>query len=200
MQSTSRQLYAYWDRVRNGRIAPRRFEIEPAKIASLLPETFIAEAAGLRSCKFRLAGTKICEQFGRELRNTDLMNLWGAKDQDAFASLMRTIFADAAVGQVVFDGYTETHRQAKFELVLMPLVHTSGAINRVLGAITAIEPPFWLGSVPLQRQEITGIHLHWPDGTPAFTAQAKADPEPAKAADVVQLMRKRFRVFEGGLN
>jgi hypothetical protein len=200
MQSTSRQLYAYWDRVRNGRIAPRRFEIEPAKIASILPETFIAEAAGLRSCKFRLAGTKICEQFGRELRNTDLMNLWGAKDQDSFASLMRTIFTDAAVGQVAFDAYTESHRQAKFELVLMPLVHTSGTINRVLGAITAMEPPFWLGSVPLQRQEITAIQLRWPDGTPASTGPAKADPEPTKPADVVRLMRKRFRVYEGGLN
>ncbi len=61
-QPTSRQLYAYWDRVRNGRIAPKRFEIEPAKIAPLLPETFITEATGLRTYRFRLAGTKICEQ------------------------------------------------------------------------------------------------------------------------------------------
>ena len=42
-QTTTRQLYAYWDRVRNGRVTPRRFEIEPAKIANLLPETLIAE-------------------------------------------------------------------------------------------------------------------------------------------------------------
>jgi len=64
-QPTSLQLYAYWDRVRNGRFAPRWFEVEPAKIAALLPETFIAESAGLLGCRFRLAGTKICEQFGR---------------------------------------------------------------------------------------------------------------------------------------
>ena len=60
-QATSRQLYAYWDRVRNGRIAPRRFEIEPAKIAKLLPETFIVESVGSLGYRFRLAGTKICE-------------------------------------------------------------------------------------------------------------------------------------------
>jgi hypothetical protein len=40
---TSRQLYAYWDRVRNGRVAPRRFEIEPAKIAALLPEPLLRQ-------------------------------------------------------------------------------------------------------------------------------------------------------------
>jgi hypothetical protein len=64
-QPTSRQLYAYWDAVRNGRIAPRRSEIEPAKIASLLPQTFTAERTGLLGVRFRLAGTKICAQFGR---------------------------------------------------------------------------------------------------------------------------------------
>ena len=52
-QPTSRQLYAYWDRVRNGRIAPRRFEIEPARIAALLRETFIAEGVGLLGHRFQ---------------------------------------------------------------------------------------------------------------------------------------------------
>jgi len=199
-QATSRQLYAYWDRVRNGRIAPRRFEIEPAKIAPLLPETFIAECTGLRSYRFRLAGTKICEQFGRELRGTDLMSLWGPKDRDAFASLLRTVFSDAAVGQVLFHAYTEAHRQAKFELVLMPLIHTSETINRVLGAVTAIEPPFWLGTAPLLRHEILEVHLHWPDGSPAFTVPAPPTQPPAGAAEVVKLARRRFRVYDGGLD
>jgi hypothetical protein len=78
-QPTRLQLYAYWDRVRNGRFAPRRFEVEPAKIAALLPETFIAEGAGLLGCRFRLAGTKICEQFGRELRGADLLSPCGKR-------------------------------------------------------------------------------------------------------------------------
>jgi hypothetical protein len=199
-QSTSRQLYAYWDRVRNGRLAPRRFEIEPAKIASLLPETFIAECSGLRVYRFRLAGTKICEQFGRELRGSDLMSLWGQKDREAFASLLRNVFSDAAVGHVLFHAYTEADRQAKFELVLMPLIHGQ-SINRVLGALTAVDPPFWLGAAPLSRQEIIELKLHWPDGAPSF-----ANPSAIRAehsiggAEVVRLARRRFRVYEGGLD
>jgi hypothetical protein len=39
--------------VRNGRVAPRRFEIEPAKIATLLPQTFIAECEGQLAYRFR---------------------------------------------------------------------------------------------------------------------------------------------------
>jgi len=189
-QPTSRQLYAYWDRVRNGRLAPRRFEIEPAKIAALLPETFIAESAGQLGYRFRLAGTKICEQFGRELRGADLLSLWEQEDRESVASLLRSVFTDAAVGHGVFRAYARTNRQAGFEIVLMPLIHTGDTVNRILGAITAIEPPFWLGAEPLLRQEIVELHLHWPDGAPSV---------PRGGAEIVRLARSRFRVYEGGL-
>lgn len=184
-QPTSRQLYAYWDDIRNGRLAPRRFEIEPAKIASLLPETFIAEGAGMLGIRFRLAGTKICEQFGRELRGIDFLTLWPGKDREALASLLRNILVDAAVGYGEFRAYTQANREARFELLLLPLIHTGETINRLLGAITAIEPPFWLGADPLVRFEIGAVNLHWPDGTPAFAKQG---------AEIVRLKPKRFRV------
>ena len=188
-QPTSRQLYAYWDHIRNGRLAPRRFEIEPAKIATLLPKTFIAEGAGMLGVRFRLAGTKICEQFGRELRGVDFLALWKAVDLDALASVLRNVLVDAAVGYGVFRAYTEAGREARFELVLLPLIHTGETINRLLGAITAIDPPFWLGAEPLVRQEIVALDLHWPDGTPAFAG---------RGAEIVRLRPKRFRVLAGG--
>ncbi|MET0688552.1 MAG: PAS domain-containing protein, partial [Methyloceanibacter sp.] len=175
-QPTSRQLYAYWDHIRNGRIAPRRFEIEPAKIASLLPETFIAEGAGL------------CEQFGRELRSVDFLTLWKARDRDALAPLLRNVWVDAAVGHGEFLAYTDANREARFEFILLPLIHTSETINRLLGSITAIEPAFWLGSEPLTRLEIAAVGLHWHDGTPAFAS---------RGAEIIRLRPQRFRVLAG---
>jgi hypothetical protein len=190
-QPTSRQLYAYWDRVRNGRVAPRRFEIEPAKIAPVLPETFIAEGAGRFRCRFRLAGTKICEQFGRELRGADFLTLWDAADRESLATLLHNVFGDAAVGYGRFRGHTGSGRQAEFEFVLLPLIHGREAINRILGAISAIDPPFWLGAEPLERQDLLELNLHWPDGVPAFMAGG--------GAEVISLARRRFRLLAGGL-
>lgn len=190
-QSTSKELYAYWDRVRNGRIAPRRFEIEPAKIAPLLPHTFIAEDAGMLGYRFRLAGTKICEQFGRELRGADLLALWEARDRDAVDSLLRNILTDAAVGHGRFRAYAANDREANFEFVLLPLIHAGEAVNRILGAITAIDPPFWLGAEPLLRQEIVELNLHWPDGVPAFMAHG--------GAEVISLAQRRLRGISRGL-
>jgi len=190
-QPTSRQLYAYWDRVRNGRVAPRRFEIEPARIPALLPETFIAEGAGLLGFRFRLAGTKICEQFGKELRGIDLLSLFGDDDREQLAAMLHAVFTDGAVGHGSFRSFTGTNRQATFELVLLPLIHTGETINRLLGVITAIEPPFWLGGDPLLRHELVELHLHWPDGPPAHATR--------ESAEIVRLSPRRFRVLNGGL-
>ena len=166
-QPTSRQLYAYWDHVRNGRVAPRRFEIEPSMIAAVLPETFIVEGTGALGYRFRLAGTQICEQFGRELRGADLLSLWEDADRDAVASLLRNVVADGVVGYGCFRAYSCTNRQASFEFVLLPLIHTGDTINRVLGAITAIEPPFWLGA------ELSPARAP-PDKEPVITTTATA--------------------------
>jgi hypothetical protein len=189
-QPTTRQLYAYWDHVRNGRVAPRRFEIEPSMIAAMLPETFIVEGSGALGYRFRLAGTRICEQFGRELRGADLLNLWEGADRDAVASLLRNVVADGVVGQGRFTAYSGTNRPANFEFVLLPLIHTGDTINRVLGAITAIEPPFWLGAEPLLRQEIVELNLYRPDGHSTL---------PPPTGEVISIGSRRFRVLEGGL-
>ncbi len=163
-QSTTKQLYAYWDRVRNGRLAPRRFEIEPASIAPLLPETFIAECTGFFSYRFRLVGTHVCDHFGRELRGTDFLSLWDAQDRDAMATAVTTVVRDGAAAHGTFHAYTATDRQATFEFVILPLVHAADSVNRLLGSIAAIDPPFWLGTEPLRRTR-TG------DGRPALAGR-----------------------------
>ena len=198
-QITSRQLYAYWDRIRNGRIAPRRFEIEPGQIASVLPETFIAEHVGVPGCRFRLVGTKICAQFGRELRGTDLLSLFGPEDRDALASLLRSVYRDAAMGEIQFEAYTEAHRNAKFELILLPLIHTGNSINRILGAMSAYDPPFWLGATPLRRCEIVQADLRWPDADQESPAPKPTMEMTPTANEMVHSVRRRFRVYEGGI-
>lgn len=75
------------------------------------------------------------------------------------------------------------------------------AINRLPGAITAVEPPFWLGSAALVRQEVIELHLHWPDGAPrAASPQAAPSPRCGVRSETGGTVRKRFRVYEGGVD
>lgn len=191
-QPTARKLYAYWNAIRNGRMAPRRFEIEPAKISELLRETFIAECSGLFAFRFRLAGTHVCHQFGRELRGVDFMSLWSPEDRNTLSSTLQNIVENGAVGHGSFIAVTDSNREAVFEFMLLPLIHTGSTINRILGSITAIDPPFWLGAEPLVALELRDVGLHWPDGVPGFLANDNAE--------AAQHARQRFRVVEGGLS
>ena len=90
---TSQALFAYWDKVRADRTTPRRFEIEPGKIAGILPSTFILERIDAETYRFRLAGTHVCELFGGELRGTNFLDGWSAADRISlvrhFAALVK---------------------------------------------------------------------------------------------------------------
>ncbi len=191
-QQTVRQLYAYWDTIRNGRIAPQRSEIEPSRIANLLCETFIVERRGPLHFRFRLAGTRICDQFGRELRGADVLSLWSNEDRGALASLLRSIVDDGAVGNGTFSARTGTGRQAAFEIVLLPVINRGAAIDRILGAVTAIEPPFWLGTEPLSTFEITDLEVRRRNETHFLSV--------LPGLKAVRGRQRRFRVIEGGLS
>lgn len=199
-QKTSQLLFSYWDEIRNGRLAPRRFEIEPAKIASILPETFILECGGQLGYRFRLAGTRLCEQFGREFRGLCLLDAWAEHDREALETLLQNVVTEGAAGSIAFEATSGDDRTAQFEMLVLPLIHAGATVNRLLGSITAIDAPYWLGAVPLTQQKITSVNLIWPDGQPRCVSEAAQQPEPVTpmprtAGD----MRRRFRVYDGGL-
>lgn len=199
-QATTKALFDYWNMVRQGRLAPRRFEIEPAKIAALLPETFILERVERTAYRFRLAGTKLCHLFGRELRGADFLELWSGKDRDAMLALIRDVFEAGAVGRGYFVGHREGNDITRYEFCLLPLVHSGFAIDRLLGAITAIGRPRPHDEEPLLGQnfletEAVRLDFHTPETHNPTPLTPKADDD-----NVIRLGRRRLRLVEGGLN
>ena len=75
-QAASRALYAYWHELRGRRPAPERAEIEPGAIRQILGEAFILALDDAAGYPFRLAGTRVCALFGRELKGESFLGLW----------------------------------------------------------------------------------------------------------------------------
>ena len=69
-------LFQYWNKLRNGRRAPTRNEIAPAEIKAYLADTFILGRERHRGAVFRLAGTRLCATYGRELKGFSFQSLW----------------------------------------------------------------------------------------------------------------------------
>jgi hypothetical protein len=191
-QETTTKLYAYWNGIRNGRIAPQRFAVDPSQISGLLRETFIAECSALNSFRFRLGGTEVCQQFGRELRGVDFLSLWSLEDRHTLSAILETIVHEGAVGHGTVFGITEGNREAAFEFALLPLIHTGSSINRILGAITAADRPFWMGADPIVALELRDVGLVWPDGLNGAL--------PTTNAEAALEARRKFRVVQGGLS
>src|ERR1700728_823423 len=74
--AASRELYAYWQELRGRRPAPTRAEIEPGAIRRILSEAFILALDRASGYPFRLAGTRVCALFGRELKGETFLDLW----------------------------------------------------------------------------------------------------------------------------
>ncbi len=201
-QRTSHILFSYWNDVRGERLAPRRFEIEPSRISRILAETFILERVDSRTYTFRLAGTKICEQFGVEFRGRNFLDLAGEGDRSALEIDLAAITGQGAAGVLELEACDPNSRPVRFEALVLPLTHGHQGVTRYVGTLSAIEPPSWIGFEPLKPHGLLSHTLLWPDGRPhavieRSNRQAPFVPELA-SAKIVRFNRRHFRVLEGG--
>lgn len=201
---TSQILYAYWNEVRSGRLAPRRFEIEPARIASILADTMLLELSGPQTYRFRLAGTRICEHFTTELRGASFLDLWDEPARQRLQQAMEQVETMGCVATFAFDAVSLDERRAPHEGIILPLLHSKQTVDRFLGAISCMLPPPWLGHEPIARLDLDDCETIWPDGKPHAVIESLGNNAPFRPivaeSSIVRFNRRQFRVLEGGLS
>lgn len=202
----SRELYEYWNRLRGSDPAPQRSAIEPSDLRRILPDTFILEVADRERFVVRLAGTRVCAIFCRELKGTNLLDLWQAEDRSAMATLAAAVTEDGAAAVVTTDARTDRNHDVACELTLLPLRHGGPTFDRILGCLAVLERPYWLGTEPVVRQTITSLRLIWPEETPHLLRRSTDAPRSAASAPTAPLAiaahksRRRGHLFvvDGG--
>lgn len=171
-------LFQYWNRLRDGRNAPRRTEIEPADIKTLLPDTFILEKDSRGEAVFRLAGTRLCATYCRELKGFSFPSLWREKDGRLISRLTQGVFDAGTVVVIGFNAVSRGGRSNAFEMLLLPL--DGGQENpRCLGVVSALSRPFWLGADPVILSDIESVRVVDPDREPMFLKNRPAIEVPA---------------------
>ncbi|MEM8570592.1 MAG: PAS domain-containing protein [Pseudomonadota bacterium] len=127
-------LKSYWERLRAGRIAPYRAEIDPRQFESALENMFIIEKIGENNMRIRLAGMKVCEMMGMEVRGMQPSYLIDDVDRQRFQRLLQVVMNEPAVVEMKLEApnRTGTYDAA---MLLMPLRSDFGDINRVLGGV-----------------------------------------------------------------
>ncbi len=200
---TSRELYDYWDRIRAGSPAPKRSEIEPSDIRGILADTFILEVIDRNTSLVRLAGTRICALYGREIKGSGFLDFWSDDDRQAIAILATAVCEDGAGAVVSANLYAARERPVVCEFVLLPLRHSGPNYDRILGSCAVFKRPYWFGSEPILRQRISSLRLIWPDDRPhfmrPFLERRASSPPPSVGAGVLRRHGHLF-VLDGGKN
>jgi len=182
--ATTRELYDYWNRVRGGERAPLRSAIEPSDIRRILSEMFILEVLERDNYFVRLAGTRVCALYCREIKGTNVLDLWSGEDRQAMATLAAAVSEDGAAAVVTISAWTAREQEVQCELILLPLRHGGTRFDRILGSCAVMERPYWLGSEPVVRQSIASLRLIWPDEVPVFMRRSSDRAGPTLAATV----------------
>lgn len=145
---SNRELFAYWNERRGDRLAPERADIEPSAIRRVLGDTFVLAVDGIAHHPFRLAGTRLCALFGRELKGESFIRLWERSGQTAIRELLAVVMEEKAGVAASVTGSTgdDSLLAVNLELLLLPLSHQSKAEARVLGALAPMAAPYWLGA------------------------------------------------------
>jgi hypothetical protein len=193
--ATTRDVFAYWDGLRGRRVAPERGDIAPAAIARALGDVFMLDLEPGFGHPFRLAGTRLCAAFGRELRGSGFFLLWA--DIAPIRDLMDTLEQEVAgaVGRVTaknIEGQT-----LALEMLLLPLGHRGRMPGRMLGSLAPLEHPYWLGARPLTALRLESLRFLGPH-VDTVAAPRFAAPRPVSAPPAAPAARPAFVVHQGG--
>ncbi len=199
----SRELFAYWDRLRQGRAAPERAEIDPAAIRGVLSDTFIIGAdtrTDPASFPVRLSGTRLNALFLGELKGRSMLDLWLPEDQPAVARLFETVLDDAAPVVAGLRASPRDQRPIDLEMLLLPLRHGGRTHARILGAIAPLKVPSWLGLVAIERLALTSLRLLAANAVETSPARLRVGERDEPTASPAMAPRRygRFTVHTGG--
>ena len=188
---STRALYAYWNEKRAGRPAPDRADIDPAAIRHALGDTFMLAADFVDVLRFRLAGTRVCALFCREIKGEGFNELWSETSRDKIDALMSIVDSETLGAVAGATGRTADGIEVDLEILLLPLAHAGHARIRALGMLAPVEPPYWLGEKPVVELELGSLR-HIGEDFEGMGMRRLGTRESARR-------RHKFVVYSGGL-
>jgi hypothetical protein len=129
-------LLTYWEKLRAGRIAPFRSEFDPRELNRAFEHTFILEAVRDGDVRFRLAGARICDLMGMELRGMPPHALIAMEFREAFDQILAELLANPQIVELSIRAQNGSQPGATGALLLLPMLNDAGEIKRVLGGLS----------------------------------------------------------------
>ena len=157
-------VHEYWRGLKGVERAPRRRDIAPSALGSLLSHTFLIEERSQGRAVYRLAGSSIFDLFSRELRGQDWLTLFDDEARPLMDQAASAVFDDMEMALIGAEARTTRFRQVPLEILLLPLATRPGEPAQALGSLLPCDQPYWLGAQPLVEIAVRRVELVRPGG------------------------------------
>jgi hypothetical protein len=124
---STQAVYAYWNEKRGQRPAPERANFDPVAIRHVLGDTIMLSADFVNELRFRLAGTRVCALFCREIKSETLTGLWSAASRQSIEELLAIVTSETIGAVAGLTGRTADGDEVDLELRRSPTAATRGS-------------------------------------------------------------------------
>jgi hypothetical protein len=190
---STKAVFDYWNAQRGTRAAPERADIDPIAIRHALGDTFMLAVDFVDELRFRLAGTRVCALFCREIKGETFAGLWNETSSDLIQELLGIVTSENVGAVAGLRGRAADGDVVERELLLLPLAHSGHARVRALGVLVPARPPYWLGEKPVAELELTTLR-HIGQEVPG----EQDAPEFGRRVPKGGRLRHGFVVYSGG--
>lgn len=182
----TQRLLDHWRQVRGEQLAPRKTSIAPREIKDHLAFAFLLKREAGDKFTVVLAGTGLCDLFGRELKGQSFEHLWAEQARNAARTALVRVSNLAVPTVAIAAGETADLRPTTAEIVLLPYADERGETTWILGHFQPLEPLSRLHGRKLARLRMTANAILTGDKhNPNEVAFVEEKRRPAKHLKVV---------------
>ena len=136
-----REVFAYWEGLRKGRLAPLRSELDPRKIGKVFDQVFMLEFNNAQDIRFRLAGMDLCQMLGMELRGMPLRALFSIGHRDQLARVIAEMAQAPEIVELALKTPVHNTPTLNARMLLLPMQDAQARFSRILGCLVSDDPP-----------------------------------------------------------
>ncbi len=193
----SRRLFAHWETLRAERPLPKREELTFASVKDLMPDMVVLERDDARGgYRFRLAGSRVCELFGRNLTSGDALAGWDAFEASILSNHFELALKNFQPVLLRMRLLTDTGLTLAAELIAMPIQARESDRIQLIGGLFSFCDTSDLSHQYIRARELVSARAIWTEheggALQGIIDRALADAKRRPAR------RPPLRVLEGG--
>ena len=115
----SREFFTYWESKRGEARAPERGDVDPSALRQLLGDIFVLAYDDAATHPFRVAGTRVCALFGRDVKDQSFPALFASQHRRDISDIIAAV-AEECCPPLPALPRTSRRPHLHLELLLLP--------------------------------------------------------------------------------